>query len=503
MVSRYNLFRLKLILEETKVEYRSNFESILRMMLSPVAKFLLEVQNRDIDIDINNIGSGEGDDMVNFTSPKRTESKIVWKVQGSYCPIIKDPKILARFNIPTSTYSHGQYYVGSDTKDNLFTIEDELSPDEVNKLLSGNITDKILKIKSVSNAIEYAIINGPLSNYIEKTNDVFPKSRDQEIKVGRFVNKILGVVGEKFSSKQIEEFVNEFKSKVILSKDSFRNFEVVEGDRIAFYYDGDNYDKSKASTLHSSCMRYKECQNYFDIYTKNPEVCKLLILKSDEDQSKIVARALVWTTISGNIFMDRIYFSKESDPNLFIEYAEKMGWFYKVSGMIGKSKPKFEKMPSKSDVQLKIWKVEYYPFLDTLMYLGVTTGILTETKQNNTGLLLQDTGGAHLEECDTCDGEGNVECSHCDGNGSSECEECGGDGTIKCICKNGRITCTGCEGSGKVGEEDCEDCEGEGEVDCSDCGGDGKIECGECSGDGKIECEECYGEGQYNCPECN
>lgn len=74
-------------------------------------------------------------------------------------------------------------------------------------------------------------------------------------------------------------------------------------------------------------MRFKKNQKLFDIYTENPDVCKLLILKLDESSEKILGRALVWTTNKG-IYLDRPYCRFDDDIFLFYKYAEDKGWLY-------------------------------------------------------------------------------------------------------------------------------------------------------------------------------
>jgi hypothetical protein len=110
----------------------------------------------------------------------------------------------------------------------------------------------------------------------------YNKSRGQ-VKLGKFVNKLFP---DKYNDKQVEEFVNLFKSTI---EKSTERFEIVEGDDIAFWYNSENY-KEKSGNLGNSCMSTKG-STMFKFYTLNPEVCRLLILKEDD---KILGRALVW-----------------------------------------------------------------------------------------------------------------------------------------------------------------------------------------------------------------
>ena len=109
--------------------------------------------------------------------------------------------------------------------------------------------------------------------------------------------------------------------------DRFQYFETITGDDIAYWYNYSNY-KERSGTLGSSCMSNVE-DYYFDIYTSNPDTCSLVILKSQEDDSKIVGRALLWTLTSGKKFMDRIYTIKDSDVQLFRDWAKENGWYSK------------------------------------------------------------------------------------------------------------------------------------------------------------------------------
>jgi hypothetical protein len=96
--------------------------------------------------------------------------------------------------------------------------------------------------------------------------------------------------------------------------------------------------------------------------------------------------------------------------------------------------------------------------------------------------------------CGNCNGEGRVNCYDCDGDGTIDCYDCYGEGTIDCI---------RCEGSGekKINQyttEDCDYCDGTGEIVCKYCNSDGTIDCDTCGGDGDFECEDCYGSGHYD-----
>jgi len=81
--------------------------------------------------------------------------------------------------------------------------------------------------------------------------------------------------------------------------------------------------------------------------------------------------------------------------------------------------------------------------------------------------------------CDMCDGLGYVDCGNCEGRGSEECGDCDGEG----VDKDGD-TCSYCEGDGSI---TCDDCEGDSTTDCTYCHGSGNQNCSECDGNGEVE----------------
>jgi hypothetical protein len=156
---------------------------------------------------------------------------------------------------------------------------------------------------------------------------VYTKSRNQ-IKLGRLINKFFP---KKFTDKEVEEFINKFKS---LSVKPDQEFKLVEGEDIEFWYDQKNY-KSLTGQLGNSCMR--NIKGVFDIFTRNPEVCKMLILIEED---KLVGRALVWRISSAKTksdedievewFMDRQYTTEDSFVEKFRNYAKEKNWTYKT-----------------------------------------------------------------------------------------------------------------------------------------------------------------------------
>lgn len=214
----------------------------------------------------------------------------------------------------------------------------------------------------------------------DKSNEFWHKGRT-EIGIGRWLRRIvIDVYKYSISDTDIEKFVNQYKASF---DGNDTNFEVVKGEDIRKWYLEYNYEIVKGQ-LGNSCMRYKRCQEYLDIYVKNPEVCSLLIMKSEDSPEKIVGRALLWNLTSGLKFQDRIYTIRDSDRELFEEWADKND--YKT----------YDDYYETSYVQLGNHEYEKYPYMDTFVCYNPTTKTLVNSEDfwHDKGYyLLQDTSG--------------------------------------------------------------------------------------------------------------
>jgi hypothetical protein len=116
-----------------------------------------------------------------------------------------------------------------------------------------------------------------------------------------------------------------------------------------------------------------------------------------------------------------------------------------------------------------------------------------------------------FNDCEGCNGAGEISCDECYGNGIIDCNECDSAGLIKCDeCdgkKTKKVTCDECDGDGVISDENitCNTCNGNGMVDyeCDECAGSGEVDCDNCSGRGDLECDNCSGHGGHNCEYCD
>ena len=331
MISRYNTFLGERLFEsavnESMIYYTKEFKDALYKLAvkNKIAKDLVDVEYTDVKPDMTFIGMSDKEGYFSFTQIKKAVNSLK-----------KSTEEFAK--------THG---VGLDTLTKIYTnIENgKTSQSDVNHLY--NDAPWNLKDKARSDA-----------------------------KIAKLVNQIFP---DKYTNKEVEEFTNQFK-KV---GDTTSEFALVEGEDIRTWYNEDKYEFTTGE-LGNSCMRYRRCASYLDIYVENPEVCRLLILKS-EDGEEIRGRVLIWKIADIDIenveyYMDRIYAIDDATKLMFQEYADKQGWLKRLTSNYGDSRD-FKlgddiHKEVEAKIQLKKWKYDYYPYMDTFKRLKKSDGIL-------------------------------------------------------------------------------------------------------------------------------
>lgn len=262
---------------------------------------------------------------------------------------------------------------------------DMISCIQVNRILRANPDTKTYTDDDVY------FLNRSITN--DETNDFWKNGRT-EMGIGKWLRRVvidLYKSPSTLNDKKLESFVNLYKSTFdTMTGTSEERFQLVEGEEIRKWYLADNYFQQRGQ-LGNSCMRYTRCQPYLDIYVKNPEVCKLLIYKSEEDPEKIIGRALIWKINSNprdiKMFMDRVYTVADSDKLLFQDWATENGVNYGYSGV--------------KSVQLQNSSFSTYPYMDTFTYLNRETGDLTNNDDVWSGqgyIKIQETDGSFSDD---------------------------------------------------------------------------------------------------------
>lgn len=385
IIKRFNNFLL-----ESQLIYKGDFRKILTEIKdeywnkeeSSIANFLLYLSGVELDLvhnyikDITKPGlvSFIPDDKIDFNSVSIRQERIITKTS-----------LLNAYGIPTSglILNEDIPLIGTDSFSNDFklikTIDTDYAP----------LTDTKVRLEGYyfyylqSNIYPEKFV--VVYRYMGDSNEEpsiypynIPENRRSDIKVGRFINKLIDIYKKSglkeydevsFSAADIEKFVNLYTSKVLFNQDAINRFEVVEGEDIKKWYHESNYVNGTGQ-LGNSCMKKSSCQDFFKIYIDNPDVCKLLILKDDTGQ-KIMGRALLWTTVDGKKFMDRIYTSKDSYVNLFKKWAEQNRYTIRTEYSNGIL-----------IVQVKPKLYSKYPYMDSLFNYLPDKGILINDNIN-------------------------------------------------------------------------------------------------------------------------
>lgn len=201
------------------------------------------------------------------------------------------------------------------------------------------------------------------------------------------------IFGEYFTEHEYEIFSNQYKAAVV-SRYNPEDIDFVEvkGEDIAHYYLWENYAKPDAGgTLSNSCMRYDHCQDYLGIYVENPEnVSMVVALDGDK---KLLGRAILWEDADGNKLMDRVYADTDFLLDAFDNYGREKDYWIKDdrrSCFVKGDKTR----PPHSDIKLKCTEFDYYPYMDSFIYLSRGYGVSLDdgdyTLQSTEGLINED-----------------------------------------------------------------------------------------------------------------
>lgn len=506
-VSKYDEFINESLILEANIKYEKDFLNIIGNINSPIKDAILSLQDKDVDVNQNYLDIVvDKEDTVSFLQDDRVE-KLRYTTSG--LDYNRYNAINHHYDLPTLDTSYdnlvkiNNYRNDDKTVDlvRFLTLEDK-GREYFEHYIHGGHNVAIVKI--TMNGVDQYMLGYSLS----KDRSLVKRG---EIKVGRFIRTLLKKAEVEFKDKEIEDFVTKYKSAMKIKMESFSRFSLVDKEDIRKWYLETNYEKTDG-TLGGSCMRYSKCQNYLDIYVKNPDKVSMVILKSDKDDDKISGRAILWTVDDGRKVMDRIYTNNHADIEFFIQYANLNNYLYKYT-------QSYEPMPfvlngvklssaeSSCVITLDL-DHDTFPYMDTFKYKNDSDGSLTNDYSKHYDGELTDTEGGD-GSCDSCGGRGTFECEECDdgcqdcyecdGRGDFMCDDCDGDGENECSdCDgNGEIECSSCDGNG------CESCDDTGNVKCENCSGRGNFSCSTCDGDGRTECGECEGSGNQNCGCCD
>ena len=386
-IKKYNNFLLESLLLESQFILENSFYDILTQIKNEnwgtiegkVAEFILDLVGEELDLVYNYINDTPKPGLVSFIPDDKIDFSQVAIDRSRILRPDNNDKIIKAYGIPFKGLIKDLQGTTNDFK--LLKVIDT----------DGKIVDD--KYRVGGHYFYYLQSNQDPTKFVavyrsaDSHKVVFaqiPETRRSEVKLGRFVNKLIDIYSKSdalkngansydevpffdFTASDIEKFVNAYSAKILFEQNALERFKVVSGEEIRKWYNEVNYSGSNGGgQLNNSCMRFGRCSKYFDIYVDNPTVCQLLILM-DSTGKKIDGRALLWKTENGENFMDRVYTSKDSYMKLFKQWGEQnnyqmKSYNYKGEPVIVKVKPKIY-----SD----------YPYMDTLSYYAPVKGILS------------------------------------------------------------------------------------------------------------------------------
>jgi len=377
------------MLLESKAVFSAKLINLLnRMKGNKVAKSILSFQSKDVD--------GLAQNYVDVTDSKE---------DFTFTPDRKVQQLIAGRPEVYKVINSGRYLTHSDRNNKIF---ERLGYDKTGRANWAPDTGTLLKILAETQSVtgntycmveevleegsgepRIGVINKAAMEIDSDELKAIWKTSRNPVKVGRFARAFLTAAKVEFTDRDIEEFVNQYKATFDFAQNALAQFDIVKGKDIIHWYWVDQY-QSGGGTLNNSCMAEAD-SDWLAIYAKNKQV-SLVVLYDDNGtvndgkytSTKIKGRAILWEcSVNGQdgMFLDRIYTSHDSDVELFKQYAEKNGWWYKKSQTMSPD----EKLTNGSQDLSRpkiVCKVDdadptgCYPYMDTMCFININDNLV-------------------------------------------------------------------------------------------------------------------------------
>ena len=382
--------KIEELLLESKVVFSKKFLNLLnRMRVNKIATDLLNIYSKDHNVQHNYVDITDNKEEVSFTPDRKVQELVAGK-----------PEVY--------TVGTRRQLTHSDSNDSLFL---KLGYDKTKEYWTPNDGQRgLIKSETVSptsgkvfvlfeeltdeDEKRHAVLNKDCLSLADFDDSGIWKTSRNPIRIGRLVRPLLRSAGVTVTDREVEEFTNMWKATYDFAADVLKQFDIVKGSTIAYWYDYGKYVDG-GGTLNNSCMAEVD-SDYFEIYTSNKQV-SLVILYDDNGQvqdgkytsTKIKGRAILWDAeLNGQkeMFMDRIYTTYDSDTDLFKQFAQKNGWFYKdsqsmtpseyITNGVSKSRPEIIVKVDNADC-------DYYPYCDTMCFCFTSSNELRNTQDDD------------------------------------------------------------------------------------------------------------------------
>ncbi len=374
------------MLKESKLVFSNRFINIIsKIKDDKVSSSLISLYNKDVDkLSYNFIDITDDKGRVSFTPDNK--AKEFTSEDITHYKVIESQRYLTHKDVNDKIFEALGYKkegreVWSPDVGTIGTIESEVFSES-----SG----KTYCLFAEKNGDNTTVLNKDALQVSELNFDeaVWKSSRNP-INIGRLSRAILTSADIDVTPRDIELFVNKYKATYDFISDETKRFGIVKGNDISKWYGKENYIEGDGP-LNNSCMASVP-SSYFDIYRNNRESVSMIVLYDDDGDIEvgeyrsdlIKGRALLWECIidgSHSKFMDRVYTTHDSDVELFKQYAEKNGMWYKESQSMypdnnitnGTNSKRAQIVADLGDVD---W--EEYPYMDTLCYIYIEDNMVS------------------------------------------------------------------------------------------------------------------------------
>lgn len=254
-------------------------------------------------------------------------------------------------------------------------------------------------ISSDGKSLSY-LTSDRISMLAETEDPYTSKKRYEPKKPGSTLMKIIN----KISTKEVELFVNAFKSE-IERKSKKLKMVTIKGESFIKGYSNSIYKKNEdgivAGELGGNCMAHENRQGLLKMYLKADNV-ELLLLVEDNDELFPTAygRALLWTTTTGERVIDRVYTIKREEYfDYFLDYGMRNDFYVRETGTHNSSRTFYKN----GEVVVKYFEVEIpkgieqYPYMDTFKFFTKDGLRLTNNDEVNDKILITNDGSYKTE----------------------------------------------------------------------------------------------------------
>ncbi len=396
------------MLLESQVKFSNRFTNMLRSLEdNKIAKQLLSVENKDLEVQQNYIDVSDQKDSATFIPDRKAK-----EIKGSTPELWRQNEESSRHLTHSSANDEMFAMLGYEKPEG-----DPWSPSR------GTIGQILAEARSKKNPDNVYVIFQEEGGQGRKTvlNKIVLESSPESqklwttnrsgIKVGRLARAILTAAGETFTAKDIEDFTNQYKAMFDFNSDALNKFEIVKGRDIVKWYKGENY-VSGGGSLNNSCMANSKGE-FFDLYSRNSQVSMVILyddggsLKDGKyKSSKIKGRAILWedaecSEVGKFQFMDRIYTVNDSDVELFKRFAESKGFWYKKSQNMDYDCTITNGSAEHSTTitaNLDYTNFDAYPYVDTMCFVSTEDNKASNSDTFEYYRKLRDTSGGYDDQ---------------------------------------------------------------------------------------------------------